>query len=69
MSVFKIKQGEIAMKKRWKEILFIVVAAVVILGMGSTAVANVKGLINGDETESTTQENNSTAIICVDEAL
>ena len=68
MSVFKIKQGEIAMKKRWKEILFIVVAAVVILGMGSTAVANVKGLIKGDETEST-QENNSTAIICVDEAL
>ncbi len=57
------------MKKRWKEILFIVVAAVVILGMGSTAVANVKGLINGDKTESTTQENNSTAIICVDEAL
>jgi hypothetical protein len=58
------------MKKRWKEILFIVVAAVVIAGMGTTAISNVKGLFNKEETKDSTNDTTTQAsIVCVDETL
>lgn len=56
------------MKKRWKEILLIVVAATVILGMGSTAVDNFKNIFNGNKTEEKPTEETA-AIVYVEEAL
>ncbi|MBR1867297.1 MAG: hypothetical protein IJ800_01810 [Clostridia bacterium] len=47
-------------KLGWKGILLIVTCAVVIFGMGSTAIANVRGLFNKDNSTKTETENSGT---------
>ncbi len=52
-------------KLGWKGILLVVTCAVVILGMGSTAISNVKGLFKDKEetkTESTTNSTNNAGV-------
>ena len=53
------------MRKRltWKEILLIIVSATVILGMGSTAVDNFKGIFDGKEKEEVVENGDDTASI------
>jgi len=56
-------------KLGWKGWLIIITCAVVILGMGSTAIANVKGFFNKDNSDDnkTTTDTTTAQVLVLDE--